>query len=296
MYQRILVPLDGSQTAEIVLPYAEDIAARFSAKLVLVSVSDSGAPDSVHLYGLYLEHVKEQIQRRLKRYRTKREVKLHSEVLQGKPADEILRYATDNNINLIVMANHGSSSQGPWSLGNIAGKVLWAAESPVLLIRAPANKAVARQRRLVKKILVPLDGSEPGKAAIPHAVEMARVLGASLVFLQVLEPITGWAGAGTSVPSRSGLGGKTKRKNLALAYLNDIVKPLEKRGLKISTAVAFGSPADQILDYAKAKSVDVIAMSTHGRSGIGRWVFGSVTGKVLHAGDAAVLVVRAAKT
>jgi nucleotide-binding universal stress UspA family protein len=98
------------------------------------------------------------------------------------------------------------------------------------------------------------------------------------------------------VPTRSGLGGKAKRRNLAFAYLNDIVKPLEKRGLKISTAVAFGSPADQILDYAKAKSVDVIAMSTHGRSGVGRWVFGSVTGKVLHAGDAAVLVVRAAKT
>jgi nucleotide-binding universal stress UspA family protein len=296
MYKRILVPLDGSQTAEIVLPYAEDIAARFGAKIVLVSVSDSGAADSVHLYSLYLERVKEQIQRRLKGRKTKREAKLRSVILQGKPADEILRYAADNNINLIVMASHGSSSRGPWSLGNIAGKVLRATESPVLLIRTPANKAVARQKRLVKKILVPLDGSEPGKAAIPHAEEMARVLSASLVFFQVLEPITGWAGADTSVPSQSGLEGKTKRKNLARDYLNDIVKPLKERGLKISTAVAFGSPADQILDYARAKSIDIIAMSTHGRSGIGRWVFGSVTDKVLHAGDAAVLVIRAAKT
>jgi len=294
MYERILVPLDGSQTAEIVLPYAEDIAAKFGAKIVLVSVSEPGAADSVHLYSLYLEHVKEQIQRQLKGRKTKRGAKLHSAILQGKPADEILQYVADNNINLIVMASHGSSSRGPWFLGNIAGKVLRATKSPVLLIRTPANKAAAK--KLVRKILVPLDGSEPGKAAIPYAEEMSRVLGASLVFFQVLEPITGWAGAGTSVPSQYGLEGKTKRKNLALDYLNDIAKPFKERGLKTSTAVAFGSPADQILDYAKAKSIDIIAMSTHGRSGIGRWVFGSVTDKVLHAGDAAVLVVRAAKT
>jgi nucleotide-binding universal stress UspA family protein len=76
------------------------------------------------------------------------------------------------------------------------------------------------------------------------------------------------------------------------AYLNSTALVFQKAGMKVSIVVMVGVPADRIIDYATENDVDLIAMSTHGRSGVGRWVFGSVTEKVLHAGDTPVLAVR----
>jgi nucleotide-binding universal stress UspA family protein len=81
-----------------------------------------------------------------------------------------------------------------------------------------------------------------------------------------------------------------------MQYLDGIGKKLKGKGLGVSSVVVIGSSADQIIDYAKANTIDLIAMSTHGRTGIGRWIFGSVTDKVLHAGDTPVLVARTSKT
>jgi nucleotide-binding universal stress UspA family protein len=81
----------------------------------------------------------------------------------------------------------------------------------------------------------------------------------------------------------------------AMTYLDGLVKAFQEKGLSASSIVKSGSAPDQILEYAEANAIDLIAMSTHGRSGIGRWVLGSVTDKVLHAGDTAVLTVRATK-
>jgi len=86
-----------------------------------------------------------------------------------------------------------------------------------------------------------------------------------------------------------------KRRTAAEDYLNSVRKTLNRKRLKVSSTVVQGSPPDQTIDYAKANAIDLIAMSSHGRTGIGRWVFGSVTDKVLHAGDTPVLVVRATK-
>jgi len=296
MYERILVPLIGSRAAEAALPYAEEIGSKLDAEIILVSVFDPRVGDATHLYRTYLEHITEQVSHRMARRRADRRARVLTEVLAGKPASEILRYADSNKVNLIIMLSRGSSGQSPWMLSDIADKVLRTAQIPVLLIRARDEEMTLRRRRLVKSILVPLDGSAAGKSAFLHAETLARALGANLVLLQVLEPLTGWAGAISSTPPDSALASKGKRHSLALSYLNSLGEPLKASGLKVTCAVGYGTPAEQIISYAKAKSIDLIAMSTHGRSGIGRWAFGSVTDKVLHAGDASVLVVRASRT
>lgn len=289
MYEKILIPLDGSKAAEMVIPYAQEVATKLSSQTILVSVFEPVPTDLERLHQTYLERITEQVQHQLKDWEPKKEARVQSRVLMGKPADEILRHADENDVGLIAMTSRGSSVRGPWLLGNIAAKVLRATTKPVLLVRAPASEAALRQKRLVKRILVPLDGSDLGAAAIPHAEALGRALGAELVLFQVLEPVASWAGSEvpyyiTEPPE--------KRKNLAITYLDDVGKALRERGLKVSGVVAVGSPADRIVDYAKENAIDLIAISTHGRTGIGRWVFGSVTDKVLHAGDTAVLVVR----
>ena len=137
---------------------------------------------------------------------------------------------------------------------------------------------------------MPLDGSEIGEAALSYAVALARKTDAEITLLEVFEPVKGVGATGISynIPDDESV-----RKSL-LSYLGHVAGPIKNEGLKISTTVLFGKAADNIVEYAEKNGIDLIAVSTHGRSGLGRWVFGNVTDKILHTGDAAVLVAHAA--
>ena len=293
MYERILVPLDGSSAAEIVLPYTEELASKFGAAIILVIVSEHTVDERDHLYRTYLERITEQVKLQLEGWGARGRAKLKSEVLVGRPANEILRYADKNNVSIITMASRGHFGQGPWLLGNIAAKVLRATNLPVLLIRSSPENETLQRTRLIRRILVPLDGSVTGEAAIPQAETLARALGAELILFHAVEPLTGFIGseAYAIYPEKEG-----QRSEAAVGYLDRVEKGLQEKGLRTSSAVDLGSASEKILEYAEANFIDLIAMSTHGRSGIGRWVFGSVTDKVLHAGDTPVLTVQATRT
>lgn len=297
MFKKILVPLDGSRTAEMVLPYGEMIATKFSAEIIIASVSELHAEEVDPLYHSYQERIIEKVELQLKDWEAKEGVKVKGVVLFGKPADEILKYAKENNLDLIAMCSRGRSSRGPWLLGNIAAKVLRAAEIPVLLIRKPIDSTYIQEKRLVKKILLPLDGSRLGEIAIPFAEALALAFNAEIILFQVYTPST--IETGYRVPE---ITLATQReieehiKEFAQSYLRQWEIKFQEKGLVTSCVLKLGSPADQILEYAEENGIDLIVMSTHGRSGIGRWVFGSVTDKVLHSGDMAVLTVRAMKS
>jgi nucleotide-binding universal stress UspA family protein len=292
MYKRILVPLDGSNAAEIVVPYAEELAANLGAEIIAVSVYES--PDDMsHLHSYYLECVVERIKRQIKELQPGTEVKIHSEVLRGKPAKQILHYADEMKVSLIAMASYGSSGREPKLLGNIATKVLWSTSKPVLLVRTPAKDAKLKQKMLIKKILVPLDGSKTGETIIECAEVLAKALDAELVLFQVLEPLRTVAGFETVAPY-SIPQSEESIKVAARTYLNEVEKPLKEKGIKTSTVIVWGSAAERIIEYAEANT-DLVTISSHGRSGVGRWVLGSVTEKVLQIGDKPVLVARPVK-
>jgi len=217
-------------------------------------------------------------------------VTLESEVLFGDPAREILRTAEEKDARLILLASHGTSAVGPWLLGHIAAKVLRATKRPVMLIRERAPEAALQQRKLLRRILVPLDGSEIGEAALCYAVALARKTAAEIALLEVFEPLRGIGATGISynIPDDESV-----RKSL-LSYLDHVAGPIKNEGLEVSTTVLFGKAADNIVEYAEENGIDLVAVSTHGRSGLGRWVFGNVTDKILHTGDVPVLVAHAA--
>jgi nucleotide-binding universal stress UspA family protein len=298
MYKKILVPLDGSNAAEIALPYAQEISAGMTADMILISVSEPTVDDRDHLFRYYLEGLSQKTHREPEELGAGGESVPKIEVLFGKPADEILGYADEEHVDLIIMASRGRSGLGPWLLGNIAAKVLRATEKPVLLVRAPAGDSALPEKRLLRKILVPLDGSDLGETTLSHAEALAKNLGAEIVLLRALEPPRPLEGEGAYTGKKLHFRSKEeteRRKAAAMEYLDAVGRPLREKGLKVSRAVLSGLAAEEIIDYARDNGIDLIAMSSHGRSGIGRWVFGSVTDKVVHAGDTPVLVVRAAK-
>ncbi len=112
--------------------------------------------------------------------------KIKSVVLPGKASEEILKYAKANSINLLVMTSHGRSGIKPWSLGSTVDKILHTVDAPLLIVRAFEKSAVAGKSGLFNKIIVPLDGSETGGAAIPYAAELNKKLKSEIILFQVV--------------------------------------------------------------------------------------------------------------
>jgi nucleotide-binding universal stress UspA family protein len=139
-------------------------------------------------------------------------------------------------------------------------------------------------------MLVPLDGSVSAEAILPFAEQVAGPLDAEVVLLRVLEPpspIELVASAGVVTPDTF-----TLREIDAKRYLSEIERRLSKKGLRVRTRVTLGSPAEEILAAARSTGADLIAMATHGRSGVARVLLGSVAESVLRAAPLPVLLIR----
>jgi len=153
---------------------------------------------------------------------------------------------------------------------------------------------------MYERILVPLDGSAVGEAALPCVEELVTKLTpkvkVEVILLQVLTSLTHYVIAGEAsvqVPYTDREVEQIKRKSRA--YLNKIADELKNRGITVKTKVTTGRAVEGIIRIAEETRSDLIAMSTHGRSGLSRLTFGSITDKVLRAGTVPVLVVRAPK-
>ncbi len=145
---------------------------------------------------------------------------------------------------------------------------------------------------MYKKILVPLDGSPLAEAALPPVVELAQCTGAKIILLRVLlTPVYEYMMTDPVVATVTAEAKEINRDEVQ-NYLEYMAAGLRQKGLTVETQVCEGPIADAILDYAESIHTDLIAMSTHGRSGLARWLIGSVADKVVHAATMPVLLVR----
>jgi nucleotide-binding universal stress UspA family protein len=141
------------------------------------------------------------------------------------------------------------------------------------------------------KILVPLDGSELAKGALSEALTLGKALRAEVILLQVIPTPDDVIRRGATIISIDEQW--QARKERALQYLNGVRNRPEWHSFTVRVAVEMGSPAETILDYCREHGADRIVMATHGRSGMRRWVLGSIADKVLRAADRTVVLVRA---
>ena len=141
---------------------------------------------------------------------------------------------------------------------------------------------------MYKKILVPLDGSELARKALDHAEKLAKTFDAEIILFQVVPfmPIYG------SPELVTPLIVDEKQKETAQKYLTHLIEEMKTRGHKVTSMVRTGQQvAVEIIDFAKESGVDLIVMCTHGRSGITRWVLGSVAHKVLTRAETPILLI-----
>ncbi len=153
---------------------------------------------------------------------------------------------------------------------------------------------------MYERILVPLDGSKVGEIALPYVEELVSKLSpevkVEVILLQVVSSLTHYVIAGEVSAQVPYTKEETEQiENKAVEYLNKAGEGLRSKRAKVKIEVKIGSAAEEIIRVADEIKADLIAMSTHGRSGISRWAFGSITDRVLRGGNVPVLVVRAPK-
>ena len=153
---------------------------------------------------------------------------------------------------------------------------------------------------MYERILVPLDGSKVGEAALAHVEQLVSKIApqvkTQIILLQVISSLTHYVIAGEAsvqVPYTDREMAQIKRK--AKEYLDKAGECLKKKGVTVKARIATGRAAEEIIKAADELKADLIAMSTHGRSGLSRLTFGSITDKVLRSSNVPVLVVRAPK-
>jgi nucleotide-binding universal stress UspA family protein len=289
MFRKILLPLDGSEIAEMAIPYAEELGKKVDSEVVLFHVCGSEHQQYRHMHQIYLEKLAETVSGNMKangNVTTKLEV--------GEPSQNICRFVDDNDIGLIVMTTTGYSGLKVAMLGSIADRVCRTVRVPVLFVRPQDAARTEGKKRLINRILLSLDGSDVSKLALSVAEDLAAKLKASLALFQMARAIYPYA----AIDYASGIPlidydklSRDEEKRVR-AEMISLEKELREKGLTVTHSVTSGTDAaNQIIEAGKKVDADLMIMSTHGRSNVGRWVFGSVAEKVLRHGETPLLLV-----
>ena len=300
MFEKILVPLDGSPLAELALPYAEEIGSKLGSELILLGVCDSGSSNLEHIYRCYLDSKCEEICDRIKKHheiagdkltvrrviiteRPQDEIVGHaSHVVElGRPAGDILDYIEKSDVDLVTMSTHGYSGVKRWVLGSVANGIIRGTNKPVLLIRASEDMPTIQTTETFSKILLPLDGSELAEVVLPYIEELVLKLKAEVYLLHVMENSSHLFYLNEDEMRRA--------REAAKNYLDRTRERLLDKGLAIKSDAKVGRVADEICRYADKIDAGLIAMSTHTRAGLGL-MLGSVADEVIRHTKTPVLV------
>jgi nucleotide-binding universal stress UspA family protein len=306
LYKHIVVPLDGSELAEKALSPAIRIAASMADRLagvggdevllvllrvvspVMLVAADPMLYDEMSRLGFdeaqaYLNTVKVSL--------PVGKANVKTEVIPGPPADAIVLYAEEKDVDLILMSSHGRTGSSRWVYGSVAEKVLHHAPCATCIIRSHVSVDMFQNR----KILVPLDGSELAERALEPALSIAGAVDSDVVMLRIISEREAMPESltpdGVELSKDVPTAGASERSE-AEGYLQKIYAHTPNGHLFFDVQSSEGDVADTIVSYADTHQIDLIIMSSHGRSGIGRWIHGSVAEKVLRGANCATMIIR----
>lgn len=289
MYDRILVPLDGSALSESAL----DVAGIIPGRLVYLLRVEQHAPEVNHYIGpdgrethrrIVYREGDEYLRRAGETFRSQGR-QVESLRSWGDPADRIAEAAAD--VDLIVMATHGRGPAGRLIHGSVADRVAREVPVPVLLVPGGYRP----HGTMITRILLPLDGSELAETALPAAVALGGELGVPVHAVCVVDPRTGQSpGKGSQRPGESVQRTSTFAAHAARIYLEDC---LQRHGDGVTTSYEVTSGATIAALERAIRPGDLVVMTTHGHRGLRRLVLGSVAEALVRGGLAPILLHRA---
>lgn len=311
VFQRIVVPLDGSMRAEQALPIAARIARASHGSVILLSVlmslswsmqlAPSFPPDQEAEHQATAAYLA-----RLAASETLKGVETTTEVLQGQPARVILDITEARSADLIVLCSHGRTGIKRWALGSIAQKVARHSPVPALILREEVGELTSERPRIRSvRVMIALDGSPLAELALQPAVQLSEALSAplpgALHLVRVLPFTTAFDYGQEDAVAQA----RWQVTQDAQTYLHAIQEQLHEKNQTLSLRASLASSldtAETLITIAETgegegmsaitSTSDLIALATHGRSGPARWALGSVTERILGATSLPLLIIR----
>ena len=291
--QTVLIPTDGSDRSNAAARRGLDLATALDCTVHVLSVADSSIATGAGYSG-----DSPSIRQRLREKATERATALRDEAIQrgiettavareGIPANEIVTYATDEEIDAIVIGTAGRGGVARAVMGGVADKVVRTASVPVITITPKA--AGTKRVEDVNAILLPTDGSETATAVADRGVELAVQFTASVHFLSVIDH-SRLSALSEIFDTESAPNDELRER--AIDHLDALASDARGRGVDTQISVKGGDPAEEIVQYAESEAIDLIALGTAGRGGFERLLVGSVADQVIRTAPVPVLTTR----
>lgn len=299
MYRVIMVPVDGSAFSREAVFQGLRLARKSGAQLRLVRVASiaaiPGGPDTLALesaaWTIERDDLRAQLYRLAAECKSNSPVEVSATVEEGPIADALRGHALRHGVDLIVMATHARRGMARAFLGSVADQLIRETGIPVLVVRPPSLATELMDGPCFKRIIVPLDGSALAERSLDPAIALARMEHAQLTVLRIVTDKESPA----EKPGAAGASRRPSGLDDAERYLAKIRMNLAEPGLRVHSAIVFAEDVPRaIIRFAQANDEDMIAIATHGRSGIARAIMGSVADRVMSEGMLSVLVVNPA--
>jgi len=300
LINHILVPLDGSTLAECVLPHIIAIAPVTNARVTLLHVlqqpqNGRGNPavDPVewHLQKQNSEKYLEQIVNQLNSAGI---LGVESIILEGNPANSVIDFARNNNVDLIALSTHGNSGLSGWNVSSVVQKILLRSYKSILLVRAYLPSSTGKTKIRYKRLFVGMDCSPRSEFVLPYAISLAQFHKAQIILECAVEK--------PQVINRFPLSdedteliNKFVDRNFQAAshYFEQLVTQFSTKELKLKTHVSVGDNAVAMLhDMAEEANADLMMLAAHGYSGERRWPYGSVTTSFIAYGNTSLMILQ----
>lgn len=300
MINHILVPLDGSTLAECVLPHVIAIAPVTNARVTLLHVMQplqngrsGGAVDPIewHLQKQNSEKYLDQIVGQLNHSGI---LGVDRIILEGSPANSVVDFASNNNVDLIVLSTHGQSGLSGWNVSGVVQKILLRSYKSVLLVRAYLPSSAGMTKVRYKRVFIGMDGSPRSEFVLPFAISLAQKHKSQVILETVIEKPQSINRFPLSEEDTNLINRFVERNyEAASRYLKQLVTQFSMKELKLKAHISIGDSAITVLhDMAEETNADLVMLAAHGYSGERRWPYGSVTTSFIAYGNSSLMIMQ----
>lgn len=290
MFDRILVPLDGSPESEKIRHWVVGLAAELEAAVDLLGIIDTSKlkqSDDESVIEAERESAHAYLRTQSDWFR-EQGVTVATHVINGDPAETIIDQARELDSKLIAMVTQRKSALMRGVLGSVSDRVLHSTGVPIMLARPGEVVGFEDGAGLPRTVIVPLDGSDFSEGAIPFAEAIASHSTGEVLYVSGVAPNSSYASYALADPAISmDDGGKTKTGS----YLENVTNRSISRGITATHVQVRETAAEAIIHEVSKSSDRMIVMTSHGATGIKRWLLGSVADKVIRTSEHPVIVI-----
>ena len=299
MINHILVPLDSSTLAECVLPHVMAVALVMNARVTLLHVMEHPhmgngtlAVDPVdwHLQKHKSERYLEQIAERLR----DSGLSIEYSILEGSPAQSIIEYARNNNVDLIILSTHGNSGLSGWNVSSVVQKILLRAYKSILLVRAYRPLLTDAQEVQYKRLFIGLDASTRAEYVLPVAMRLAQAHKSELMLGTVIQkPQTIDRFPPSEEDSKLIETIVERNRQSVTHYFDQLITQFSLEGVELKKDIIVGEDANAVLqDMVDEINADLVMLVAHGHSGERRWPYGSVASSFIAYGNTSLMIMQ----